>query len=548
MNQKVHYNKPQLESLLVDAPEQWSILGRGTGKTEGILAPKISKRIIEMPRSNRVLIGRTFQQILTRTLPPLVSGWERLGYKLGTHYLIGVKPTEKWKKLWNWRGPYRPPFKYEHVITWWNGAVMQLVSQDRIGSTNGMSIDGIDGDEAKLLNRDRLHSETFPANRGIIHAFQNNPHHHGITFTTDMPVGTAGRWILEKEKEADPIKVKQIMQLHQARYDKDIELQMCQTLSLKYRLQKEIELIDRYILDLRKGLVYFQEASTLSNIHMLGVSYFKQMLRNVSDFEFTTSILNRRPNKLEDGFYPDLDEEKHGYFSYDYHQFEKVGYDFQALAEKNGVDVDADYNKDIPIHISLDYNRRITPMVVAQVYPKEIRTINAIHSKYPEKLDDTLNKFCQYYKNHRRRIVYFWYDHTATAEYSHAGAQYVDVVRYLRKNGWVVVERYIGSASVHERRYTMWSHLLKEDNTYPKRFRYNRERCKYLALSMFQAQAEFKRNGYGKDKKSELNPSFPAEEATHYSEAEDMLIYGILESGLDYNIIEQLTGNSISFM
>lgn len=536
----LHYNVPQLRSAIVDAPEEIIIKGRGTGKTEGILAPRTVRVVESLPRSSNLLVAATFQQILTRTLPPLVNGWEKLGYKQGIHYLIGIKPPEKWRKRWKWQGPYRPPFKYEYVISWWNGAVHQMVSQDRIGSTNGMSVDSVAGDEAKLLNRDRLHSETLPANRGRSLVFDGNHLHHSLSFTTDMPVGTSGRWLLEKEKSMDVNRVQQIMKLQ------------------VYKMQfgtNPPAWIDQACSALRRGakpgqeLVYFQEANTLENIHALGIPFIRQMMRNLSAFEFNTSILNRRPMKLEDGFYPDLDEDKHGYFSYNYHKFENTGYDFKKLKELDGAGVDGDYDPLRPLHIALDYNRGITPMVVAQVYDRghrEIRCINGIHELYPKKLDDTLQSFIDYYKHHLKKMVYYWYDHTATAEYSHAGAQRDDVLKKLRANGWTVIERYIGVSHGHERRYTMYGHLLKEDDQYPYILRINRDRCEHLLLSMFQAQAIRTKRGFGKDKKPELDPKFPQEEATHYSEAIDMLLCGILETNL--TITEDRASVGIEFL
>jgi hypothetical protein len=272
------------------------------------------------------------------------------------------------------------------------------------------------------------------------------------------------------------------------------------------------------------------------------------MMRNLSKLEFTTSILNRKPTNIENGFYPDLDEEKHGYFAYDYHEFYNTGYDFNSLKEHNGIEVDADYSENKPLHIALDYNRAICPMVVAQLNGDEIRCINGLHSLYPKKLKDTLEAFCNYYKNHRKRIIYYWYDHTATSEYAHAGRQSDEVVKYLRANDWIVIEKYIGQALGHERRYTMYGHLFNEDGYYSYRIRFNRDRCSFLLLSMNQAGAEYKKNGFGKSKKTELDKNFPQEEATHYSEALDMLVCGLLESGLEVLDLIDDSGMGIDYI
>jgi hypothetical protein len=105
------------------------------------------------------------------------------------------------------------PFNYDYFISWYNGAGIQMISQDRAGSSNGVSIDWIMGDEAKLLHEKRLKEELFPANRGIYRELANNPHHHGKTFTTDMPVGTAGRWILQKDEDMDRKRLSAIITL-----------------------------------------------------------------------------------------------------------------------------------------------------------------------------------------------------------------------------------------------------------------------------------------------------------------------------------------------
>jgi hypothetical protein len=102
----LHFNIPQIRSMIVNAPEEWGVMARGTGKTKGIIAPKSAQYLDMMPRCVGVFVAATFQQLLTRTLPPVVAGWERMGYRHGVHFLIGSKPSAKWKETWNWQGPY----------------------------------------------------------------------------------------------------------------------------------------------------------------------------------------------------------------------------------------------------------------------------------------------------------------------------------------------------------------------------------------------------------------------------------------------------------
>lgn len=540
--EQIHFNVPQLRSLLIGAPNEYLIAGRGTGKSEGVLAPKTATCYFDtMPRSAGVIVGATYNQLLTRTLPALIAGWEKIGYRMGIHYLIGKTPSAKWIKQWEWEGPYRPPLKYEYFISWWNGAGAHLVSQDRQGNSNGMSIDWIGGDEAKLLNRDRLKTDLIPANRGIIPAFNENPYHHGMTLITDMPIGTAGRWILDMESQMDKAKVKSIIDCSSCIY-KLRDWQAKATKKEAAEIEKQIKVFMDEIMDLRHNLLLFHEASTLENIHALGLDFIKQMLRENTRFQFDTQILNLRPLKIEDGFYPDFNEEMHGYFNVNNSYLEKFEYDFEALKDINCLR-DGDRDDDRPLHIAIDYNRRIHPMVVAQDRGNTIQFIKGLHSLYPKKLKDVLNQFIEYYKPHKRKFVYYWFDHTATGE-QHETAIYQEVVSTLSAAGWIVEEMYTGKAPNHEAKYRMWGHLLQEDGIYNKKWRINRENCSKLIISMCLAQAEKRLAGFGKNKKSEHDENFPAEESTHYSDAGDMIIQGMLESGLLYSN-ERITDGGI---
>lgn len=532
MNKQIHFNLPQLRSIAIAAPNEYLVAGRGTGKSEGVLAYKTSNFYLKtMPRSAGVAVGATYNQLLTRTLPALVAGWEKMGYILNHHYLIGRRPSEKWIKQWNWKGPYRPPLDYKYFITWYNGAGAHLVSQDRQGSSNGITIDWIFGDEVKLLNQDKLKTELFPANRGIIPAFKGNPYHHGMTFTTDMPVGTAGRWILDMEEKMDKEKVQQILKLSSGIYQLK-EIYKSSNKPIKLEIDKQITAFNEEMTELRFGLLYYHEASSLENIHALGIDYIKQQLRDTTQFQFDTQILNLRPMKMENGFYPDFDEEYHGYYANNNSYLERINYNFDAIGTINCLR-DADLDLDKALHISIDYNRRIHPMVVAQVTDKAINIIKGLHALYPMKLKELIDMFVNYYKPHKRKLVYFWYDHTAVGDDNETKKCDV-VISRLRKADWIVIQMYMGQAPSHEAKYRMWGDLLSENGYYTRVFRVNRENASKYIMSVCLSQTEAKKDGFGKNKKSEHDENFPAEESTHYGDAGDMLVTGILESGMSF--------------
>jgi len=465
------------------------------------------------------------------------------GYQYDHHFLVGKKPTEKWKKMWRWKDPYAPPMDYKYAVTWWNGAVAQIISQERPGSSNGKSIDWIIGDELKLINEEKLRTELLPANRGKVPAFANNPYHHGMTFTTDMPVGTAGRWILEYADKMDREKINQVWQIQLLRFQLTHALKKESRKTFQDELKKQIAVLDDELNDLRKNLLYYHEASTLDNIHALGVDYIKQQLRDTTQFQFDTQILNLRPLRLEDGFYPDFDEEIHGYFAENSNYFDKFSYD--PFNVKMDCRKDSDLLPNAPLHIAMDPNRRIHAISVGQVTNSEIKSIKGIHSLYPDKLKKAVQDFCDYYKPHKRKFVYYWYDQTSYGD-MYETRICEDVVSILRKNDWVVKEMYLGPIPGHEERYRMWGDLLTNNGKYSRTYSINRENCKPLILSKQQAAAKQSRDGFEKDKKSEHDPKFPAEESTHYSDSEDTWVFGVLESGMAFGNESRGTGGIIT--
>jgi len=206
---KLHLNIPQLFFHLLWCQINVLIWGRGTGKTEGPQALFTLLNIFEMPRSNGAIIGMSYDQLLTRTLPPLIAGWERYGYIEGIHFWVKKFAPE------NFRVPkaYRYPRDPVHYIQWYNGSGIYLISQDRAGLSNSLSFDWLAGDEARLLDYQRLMQDTIPALRGNAAHFGHLFNHHSILFTSDMPRTTTSRWLLEYQKQMDSRRIELMLSI-----------------------------------------------------------------------------------------------------------------------------------------------------------------------------------------------------------------------------------------------------------------------------------------------------------------------------------------------
>lgn len=519
---KVYFNKPQLIAHLVSAREEYHVAGRGTGKTSGIQAPRLRRNLISMPQSAGVMIAPTYQQMLTRTLPSMKAGLARLGIVEGIHYLIGQKP----EKRRGWKLPFEAPDSFKYFISFCNGSGVHLVSQDIKGAGNGLNTDWIIGDEVKYLDYERFMEETFLTMRANRTRFGKYYYHKSLCFTTSMPTAAGSKWILGKEKDMDPDLVQLILNL--AMQQVGLEHQLLHTAkSYKPALQRKILAIDAELNELRKDCVYYSEANTLDNIHVLGEDYIKKARRILPDFLFDTEIMNIRPDKIEGGFYPTLDLEKHTYTpkkNSDY--LETLDY---VTTKPEDIDCrqDGDIDLEKPLWIGVDWGSRINCMTIAQDFPHVLRFINAMHVLEPEYLDHLAHKFCTYYKPHKNKVVYFTYGHDGGTRKANTPLTYAkQFTAILERAGWRVIPRAKTMVPDHAFRYILNAKVLDAKENKYKPVSFNKPNCHDLLVSMLHAPAiDGGREGIRKNKNSEKpNSNVAPQDATHYSDTFDLII------------------------
>lgn len=531
---KIWWNKPQLRSFLIKAHTEYGIWGRGTGKTQGPIAFRSSWGADNMPRGATGIVGATYMQLLDRTLPPLIKSWERLGYIENVHFWVRKAPP---KKLDIPSAIYKV-MNYEHSITWWNGHVFHLISQDRPGLANSKSLDAIIGDEARFLNQQRFEEDLIPANRGNDNIFGHLPMHHMVTLYTDMPLDNKGIWLLEKRELMDREVIEQIINI-QCALNKIIESlkNVTRPESKKYYLRK-IREYDRVLAVLRRGAIHYSEASSLENIQILGEEQIRQWRRELTWPIFQASILNERVVTVENSFYHLLDVEHHCYNEIDYSFIDSLGIQLPPDALKD-CRKDGDLNKDIPLDIALDYNSRIKSMVIGQKSKHFYRILKSMYVLRSDGkvLDDLIDDFCAYYKYHRTREVNFFYDNTAKVTDATRLHTLADaVIDRLKHNGWNVTPIDIGVQPMHETRYRMWESVLKERDYRFIPVRFNREGCEALLVSMQLTRTRQGKNGFEKDKRTELNSSVKPQDAPHLTDALDTLYIGKFQYDYGYSI------------
>lgn len=456
-------------------PELVVEAGRGAGKSTGI-SDRMRVVTTAMPRSNNLLIGETYQQILTRTLPSTILGLENLGIFKDLHYFIGRRPPSKWK----WPAPYQPPNKFDRFIWFWTGAGYTLISQDKSGDGRGLNSDSQIKDEAALLDREKLEANTDPTQRGSNKkAFEKSKVFLSDLSVSTTPLTATGKWFIDREEAAmrEPDQIK------------------------------------------------FLKATCEVNKQNLPDDYLEKARKKNIPWIFEAEYLNIRPKQIKDGFYPLLDEDMHTYNRFNYTYYQEIG---QAIDCRGDEDLVATK----PLIIGVDWGATINCLVICQHLGNEFRALKSMYvlGDNKEVQSDLFKQLHDYYRHHPTRTIYLWYDNmgnndTGITKYTRAQM----ARKQLSALGWNVQLMTRGGRNPeHGRKHILWNAILREDNGRLPVFRMNRSNCRELWVSMFNAAAKMgSRDEIQKDKSSERSTAILRQHATDLSDAIDAAVYGM---------------------
>lgn len=476
MNKKVELNAMQLAAYLAPQKQKYLEVGRGGGKTtfQGLHITALAK---QMPRASFALVGSTYSQILSRFLPSIKEGLELFGIYEGVDYVVG---TMAGKKM-GYAMPFQSPETFNNIIHFSNGCIFQLVSLDHKDSGRGLNSYAIVGDEAALLDDEKLAINVKNTNRAQKAIFRKAPLLHSEVFTSSTPLTQKGKWFTDME-----------------------------TASIKNPRD-----------------VYFLKATAKVNMQNLRPDYFEYMRQAyTSDVIYNAEMLNIRPKEITNGFYARLNSDRHYYTDFDNSKLE--GLDLADYNPNFDCSQDLDLNQDLPLIISVDWGAAINSMVVCQNQRDAFKYLKSFWVKTPKILDALfIEEFLPYYKSMKTKTIHFYYDrvgNSATANSKHTFAE--QAAKILRENGWKVHEKTMGSNPKHMDKYRLINVALKEDGrgNLPK-IRINEANCADLIVSLENAEVRDTSRGWEKDKRSETRKGVEQQHATHLSDAFDYPFY-----------------------
>lgn len=520
---RVYFNNPQLLTQLVAANTTVIVAGRRTGKTDSIAAPFVLRNMQRMAGSTGGIVVPTFKHGLTNTIPGLLAAWKRWGLIRGVHYEVGRRPPKAFKK------PITEPADYEHVISFYNGSVAVIISQDRPGSSNSLTLSWVLVDEAKFIDYRKLKDETLPANGGIKSYFGHHSFNHSLMILSDMPQSQKGSWFLHYEKEMDTELIKLI---EATVYEIWRQKQRVRSLRKEGKkvpewIRSRIRQLDTQLNKMRSVAVYYKEYSSIENLQLLGENYIKQMKRDLTPLTFQTSILCQKLGKLKGGFYSAMSEERNFYNSSDFAYLDSLGFAEQAPdIDSRG---DSDVDRDSPICIGMDYNANINWIVAGQPRDGKLLVIKSFYVKYERKIRELVTDFCNYYATQRNKTVVFYYDSTALGSNFAVNEQdfHWVVCNEFQRHGWQVRDVYVGVPMRHNDKYLLIDRGFKGLQRLKPML--NAQNNEDLIIAMQAAGVVTGRNGFQKDKGGEKlaeNEESLLEHRTDGTDAFDTLYIG----------------------
>lgn len=499
---KVYFNKPQRLTQLIGANTTVIVAGRRTGKTDSIAAPFVLRNMQRMPGSTGGIVVPTFKHGLTNTLPGLLAAWKRWGFLNGVHYVVGRKPPKSFKK------PIIEPNDYEHVISFYNGSVAVIISQDRPGSSNSLTLSWLLVDEAKFIDYQKLKDETFPANGGIKSHFGKHSFNHSIMILSDMPQTQKGSWFLHYRDKMDPELIATIEgTIYEIwRIKERIRSLHANGEPVPDYLKGHLRRLDTSLNKMRSVAVYYREYSSIENLQLLGENYIKQMKRDLTPLTFQTSILCQRIGIAKDGFYSSM-REGHKYDASDFSKLDEL---FQSSLVMGNGEIgsldsasDADVDPDAPLCIGMDYNANINWIVAGQPKDRRLNVVKSFYVKFERKIPALIADFCDYYRSHRNKTIIYYYDATALNSNYAVNDQDVRwwVIHEFERHGWQVEAVYLGNPMRHDEKYLLINQAFAGRQRLMPFF--NRQNNDDLILAIQAAGVARGRNGFRKDKAGE---------------------------------------------
>ena len=329
--QHYYMNSVQMLATIIDPNMLYAEWGRATGKTEGVMGPRIIRVMNDMPGELSFLVHKTYVALMTNVWPSLqayfsrpvmVNGKQRAMLEYGIDYVVGESKLPS-----HFRRPRYPISYAKHSVVFRNGSHLQLVSSDQPESVAGRSAVHAFIEEMKHNSGEKLKSRLFPSLRGGSAEIRKSAYYEGVTGVSDTARVDLGEddWFEAYERNMDKNLISEIatvsLAVNRSMYKQFVyqkEMRETKNPVTMEKMRLEMERLQHFVAmwkprlaDMRRNAVYYIRASSFCNKDILGPKFFKTQLDTLDMDEFLTSICGIRHKEVTNKFFAAYDREKH---------------------------------------------------------------------------------------------------------------------------------------------------------------------------------------------------------------------------------------------
>ena len=471
---------------LISPKDLYLIAGRATAKTSDIIAERSMSICRDMPHSKQVFVSDTYVNALKNITPTLIEGWNRKGWVDGMHYVTDSKPPTHFKKC------YKPVQVFKHTIYTYLGNVFTIGSLDQPSGLAGDSFQHRYGDEARLLKKAKLDKLT-PALRGEYAQFGTSVYYRGNTFTTDMPNILLGDddWIMSQEKNMDLDQVKNALQVGLVL--NEIKRELLSAIQIKdyaavENLKKQLVKWTLHWVRARKDLTFFYVVSSFVNVDILTDGFFADSLKALGIEEFKSAILSFKVNITKgEKFYGNLGE----------HHF----YDDGVITEYYSKFSLTDEIEESSLALRyIDHNAKLEggmdfgdmcSLVMAQPRGNYLYCHKEFYTLAPENEIQMAQKFREFYKYHKVKILDLYYDRSGNQNAS-TKRDWANAVKNAiewengSSTGWIVNLMSEGQGTIYQdQEFAFAKAFMGETTAGLLKLKIDKFQCKCLKSSLY---------------------------------------------------------------
>ena len=468
---------------LIAIVQPWSlywIAGRASAKTVQVLAERVQEVAQDCPGAPFAWVADTYSDLHKNVIPSLIDGLSLLGWHPGTHYVINQEPPREWRQRM-----YNVCTDWKNTMTFYTGFNFTFISLDRAAIGAGRSYVGVFGDEVKYFPEEKF-TNLLKAVRGFRVKYGDSVWYRSRTLTTDMPnpnhLGEYD-WIMKLARQNDKPRILLAMRAgfvyndtkreYIARLQQADELRArCRTdASLRPALaeaERQTALARRTMLrweqrwlKTRRGLSFFFISSSFVNADILGEDWFHD--------EFAEGLEGAACNILS--VIPRLEAAQMFYCNLSMKNFYADGY-LNDVIDRHpfGWEQDSSALRYLdpgrPLEAGMDAGNMLS-MVFAQQAGHVLRVLKELYTLPPQNVRDLADKFLQYFRPHRRKLLKLYYDRSMN-NYSRTGADMATQIKRAievdadgRRTGWRVQLMSLGQGNISSNlEYRFFQELL----------------------------------------------------------------------------------------